>query len=63
MANDNNKPQGGNAGTGARAGDASPSEQDRDAGGGGERGGAREENEPGNPRREQGDTKPPRRRP
>jgi hypothetical protein len=43
--------QSGNAGTGARVGDGSNSEQGRDAGGAGQRGGQREENQFDMPKR------------
>ncbi len=62
MANDN-KPQSGNAGTGARVGDTGHSEQGRDGGGAGERGGTREENAFDNPHRGPNETKPPKPRP
>jgi hypothetical protein len=53
------KPQSGNAGTGARIGDAGHTEQGRDGGGTGERGGAREENTFDSPTRGPAETKPP----
>ena len=62
MANENAKPQPGDAGSGARSGEAGRSEPGRDAGGPGERSGPREGSEFDDPRREQGDTKAPRRR-
>jgi hypothetical protein len=59
MANEN-KPQPGDAGTGARVGTAGESGPGRD--GSAERSGAREESTSDEPRRDQGDTRPPRRR-
>jgi hypothetical protein len=58
MANEP-KPQSGNAGTGAKVGDAGHNEQGRDGGGAGERGGTREENIFDNPKRGPAETKPP----
>lgn len=60
--NNENKPQSGNAGTGARVGDADHNEQGRDHGGAGERGGTREENAFDSPTRGPSETKPPKKR-
>lgn len=57
------KPQSGNAGTGARVGDAGHTEQGRDNGGAGERGGTREENTFDSPTRGPSETKSPKTRP
>ncbi|HET7715558.1 MAG TPA: hypothetical protein VFK86_08005 [Bauldia sp.] len=54
--------QSGNAGTGVKVGDAAYTEQGRDGGGTGERGGTREENTFDNPRLKPKETNPPRRR-
>jgi hypothetical protein len=61
MANET-KPQSGNAGTGAKVGDAGHPEQGQDTGGSGERGGTREENAFDSPKRGPNETKPPGRR-
>lgn len=53
------KPQSGNTGAGARAGNAGHAEQGRDASGTGERGGRREENTFDRPKRGPAETKPP----
>ena len=62
MASDTNKPQPGNAGTGARVGTAGQPGKEQ-PGGAGDRSGATEGSQGGDSRREQGDTKGPRRRP
>jgi hypothetical protein len=58
MANEP-KPQSGNAGIGAKVGDAGHTEQGRDGGGAGERGGTHEENTFDSPKRGPAETKPP----
>jgi hypothetical protein len=62
MANET-KPQSGNAGTGVKVGDADHTEQGKDSGGSGERGGTREENAFDSPKRAPNETKPPKKRP
>ena len=62
MANEP-KPQSGNAGTGAKVGDARHTEQGQDSGGTGERGGTREENAFDSPKRGPSETRPPKKRP
>lgn len=62
MANET-RLQSGNAGIGARVGDAGHTEQGRDHGGTGERGGAREENTFDSPARGPSETSPPKKLP
>jgi hypothetical protein len=52
-------PHSGNAGTGARVGNAGHPEQGQDTGGNGERGGTREDNAVDSPKRGPNETKPP----